>query len=292
MADPEVPQTPASALGAPAIGRRCHLPVIRQRDDGFALDGGALGEVFLPQREAGPDVSPGGVLDVFLLFEPELGVWATPRHPAAMPGEFAFLKVVSVSATGAFLDWGLNKDLRVPLRDQGRKMAVGRSYLVYIFVNRATTRIVGSSRIEKFLDKTPHGLQEGQPVDMWVWDSIEIAYKVIVNLTHSGMLYRNEVFSDIRIGDRLSGFVKKLREDGKLDLCLQKPGYEKVDELSGKILECLRVNKGFLMLTDDSPPDMIHRFFGVSKKTFKKAVGGLLKQRLISLEKTGIRLLK
>ncbi len=200
------------------------------------------------------------------------------------------MKVVSVNAIGAFLDWGLSKDLLVPFREQKQTMQEGRWYIVKVYFDKTSKRIAASAKLDSFLDNLPPDYKEGQEVDLIVCNETELGYKAIVNKLHWGMLYKSEVFQPMEKGQKIKGFIKKVRDDEKIDLSLTKPGYRKVDDISDKILVYLRNNHGFMAVTDKSSPDIIYSLFGISKKAYKMAIGGLYKKGYISLEDSGVRL--
>jgi hypothetical protein len=274
------------------IGKFNRLRVIKRLDAGVYLNGEELGEIFLPRSYVPESCRTGDIVDVFIFRDSEDHLIATTQRPYAMVGDFAFLKVVSVNPVGAFLDWGLQKDLLVPFREQKQKMEEGRSYIVYIYLDDRTSRIVASSKLDKFLDKQPVQLQEGQSVELLIYDRTELGYKAIISNSRRGVLYKNEVFQTLKIGQRITGYIKKMRDDGKIDLCLQKPGYENIDGVSEKIMDKLKAKGGFIPVTDKSSPEVIYTLFGVSKKTYKKAIGALYKKRLITIESNGITLIK
>jgi hypothetical protein len=207
-----------------------------------------------------------------------------------MVGDFAFLKVVSVSRFGAFLDWGLPKDLLVPFREQKADMVEGRSYLVCLFVDVLTKRIAASAKIDKFLDNTPPEYEPGDKVQLLIAEETDLGYKAIVNNEHWGMLYKNQIYQPLSQGLKITGYINKVRDDEKIDLLLEKPGYEKVDAISQKILDELKQNRGFMAVSDNTSPEMINALFGISKKNFKKAIGSLYKKRMITFDSDGIRL--
>ena len=207
-----------------------------------------------------------------------------------MVGEFATLQVVANSAAGAFMDWGLDSDLLVPRSEQQENMREGASYVVYIFLNDKNNRIIASSKLDKFLGLQPPQYAEGEEVDLLVYAETALGYSAVVNGAHAGMIYRNEVFQELAIGQRLQGFVKKVREDGKIDLRLQQTGYQRVDGIAQTILDTLKDSGGTVAVTDKSPPKDVYALFGVSKKVFKKAIGALYKKRLIVIDNTGIKL--
>lgn len=273
------------------IGKVNTLKLVKRGAQGGHLDGGALGDILLPQRELPLDCQPGDPIEVFIYRNDKDRLIATTTRPYAVAGQFAFLKVTGLHAAGAFLDWGLPKDLLVPLREQNRRMAASRSYVVHVYLDPKKGRITASTKLEKFIDTGPCFYDAGQAVDLLIYDRTDIGYKAIINDTFSGMLFFSEVFQTLEIGQRLPGFIKQMRDDGKIDLCLHQPGYSKIDPLADKILATLRARGGFIAVTDQSAPEVIYALFGISKKTYKKAVGALYKQRLITLEESGIRLI-
>lgn len=274
------------------IGRKCTLEVVKLVDHGAYLDGGPYGEILLPKRYVTDDCQVEDDVEVFVSFDSEDRIVATTDFPVAMVGEFAYLSVVDVTNYGAFLDWGLpSKHLFVPFREQTVKMEVGKSYVVYIYVDDKSGRIAASAKYNKFLNDDFVEFKVGDEVDLLIARQTDIGYTVIINGTHSGIIYTNEVFKPIHIGDKITGFVKKIRDDGKVDIALEKQGYEKVDPVAENILSALNANDGFMELNDKSNPELIKSKLGISKKTFKKAIGALYKNKQIVLEKEGIRLL-
>jgi hypothetical protein len=274
------------------IGKLNTLKVVKEVDFGLYLDGGEDGEILLPTRyiDAGTEVDH--FIDVFIYLDSEDRLIATNETPLAQVGDFAFLKCAQTTDYGAFMDWGLMKDLLCPFSEQTIDMVEDVKYFVYIYVDEETERIVASAKTDKFLDNVPHDYEEGQEVDLIIGTRSELGVKVIVNGEHSGLLYHNEVFEDLRPGQKTSGFIKKIREDEKLDISLQKEGYERVLGVAGDILRKLQSNGGFVEATDKSSPEVIKHMFGISKKVFKKAIGALYKDRLITIEPNGIRLVK
>jgi predicted RNA-binding protein (virulence factor B family) len=273
------------------IGKWNKLEVLKELDFGLYLDGKEQGEILLPIRYVPKDLKIGDIADVFIYLDSEDRIIATTEKPFAEVGDFALLEVVSISDIGAFLDWGLMKDLFVPFREQKQKMEVGNSYVVYLYVDEMTGRITGSAKVENFLDTTQPEFKEGQEVDLIIYMQTDIGYKAIINNTHTGMLFDSDVFRTLHRGEHTKGYIKKIREDQKIDLLLDKPGYEKVDEISKKVLDKLKEENGFIALSDKSPAEDIYDVFGISKKTFKKAIGALYKSRIIALEENGIRLI-
>jgi len=272
------------------IGRLNNLRVVKKVDFGVYLDGEEFGEILLPKKYVPKDCLLDSIIEVFIYLDSEDRIIATTQKPYAMVGEFAELKVVSVSAVGAFLDWGLQKDLLVPFREQKQKLIKGKSYVVYVYFDEKSERIAASTKLNKYLGKSPIDFQPREEVDLLIYDETEIGYNAIINNTHMGLIYKNDIFQTLETGQKIKGYIKNIREDDKIDLLLQKPGYGKVDDLSQKILELIKQHDGFVSVTDKSPPEIIYKIFGVSKKTYKKAIGALFKKRLITIEDDGIKL--
>jgi len=272
------------------IGKFTTLRVSRFTKIGAYLDGEQLGDILLPTRDVPKRCQVDQTLEVFLYLDSDDRPIATTHKPYATVGQVAWLTVVDVTPVGAFLNWGLLKDLLVPFSEQKPRMAEGLSYLVYVCMEADKQRIIASSKLNKFLEDGPGDLVENQPVELFAAEQTDIGYKVVVNNRYWGLLYENEVFQTLRRGQRLAGFVKKIRSDGKIDCGLHQPGYEKVHDTSWKILEELHKHNGFLPITDKSPPDEIYAAVGVSKKTFKKAIGALYKKHVIIIDPAGIRL--
>ncbi|MBI9063047.1 MAG: GntR family transcriptional regulator [Marinilabiliaceae bacterium] len=273
------------------IGKYNTLKVVKEVEFGLYLDGGEEhGEILLPIRYVPEETKVDDELEVFIYLDSEDRIIATTEKPFATVGEFAFLQVNAVTQIGAFLDWGLMKDLLVPFREQKMKMQEGKYYPVYIYLDDESQRIVATAKLEPVLDNVIPDYTVGQEVEMFVVERTELGYKVVINNLHSGLIYHNEMFRDVRIGDRCPGFIKKVREDDKIDANLHKQGFEKMDDLSTKVLDLLKTRGGFLAVSDKSPAELIYQVFGMSKKNFKKAIGSLYKQRIITIEKEGIRI--
>ncbi|MDH3220441.1 MAG: S1-like domain-containing RNA-binding protein [Gammaproteobacteria bacterium] len=273
------------------LGRYNRLRVLRRTDIGIFLDGGRFGEILLPRKYVLDSMQPGDEVEVFLYNDSEDRIVATTLVPQAQVGECAYLKVVSTGKFGAFLDWGLPKDLLVPFSEQHKPMQKGYSYTVYLFVDDATQRIAASTKLENHLSQDGSGFKPRQAVDLLIYGKSDLGFKAVVNGTHLGQLYDNETFRRLHFGEVVKGYIKQLRSDGKIDLTLQLPSHLERDELSNAIIEHLQQNKGSSDLTDNSPPDDIYRTFGVSKASYKKALGQLYKQRRIMIDKHRIVLL-
>lgn len=272
------------------IGKYNTLTVVKVVDFGVYLDGGDRGEILMPNEYVPENCFPDDEVRVFIYFDSEDRIVATTEVPAVQVGEFAFLKVVAVTGVGAFLDWGLRKDLLVPFREQRDPMVEGRSYLVYAYVDKTSDRIVASTKIDKFLDQVYPDYEPGQEVDVLIVRKSDLGYSVIINNAHWGLIYDNEIFQPLKPGQKLKGYIKMVREDDKIDVSLQPSGYAKIEGLAGIILEKLKDYNGVLDLSDKSEPEEIYRVFGCSKKNYKKALGTLLKQGLIEISETEVRL--
>lgn len=270
-------------------GEKHELEVVSIVDFGVFLNANNLGEVLLPRRYAPADLVEGDLVSVFLYFDSEDRLIATTQEPLAVVGEYAYLKVSDTTDFGAFLDWGLDKDLLVPFAEQHRPMEKGRSYLVYIYINKADGRIVASSKIDRFVSEESHCFKPKQAVDLIIANSTDLGFKAIINHSHWGVLYKDEVFQRLSFGQSVKGFIKHIRPDGKIDLSLQ-DGSQSRDKNAQIIEDYLRSQNGFVPVHDKSDPAVISKLFGMSKKAFKKAIGGLYKNRLITIESDGIRL--
>lgn len=273
-----------------SIGERANLKILREKPAGLFLDGGELGDILLPRREMPTQWDVGGMVDVFLYQDSEDRPVATLQQPRAMPGHFARLRVVALTPVGAFLDWGLPKDLLVPFREQKTRMEIGKTYLVRVLVDKASNRIIATTRLSRHLDLTPHAFHEGDAVDLIIREKTTLGYKAIINGSHSGLLYAGDVFQPMQAGEAVKGYIATLRPDGKIDLSLHPPGRARVTDLEERILAELAARGGFWSLCDNSPAAEIHDELGVSKRTFKQAAGALLRKRMITLADDGMRL--
>jgi predicted RNA-binding protein (virulence factor B family) len=272
------------------IGSRAPLVILHEKSFGLFLDGGELGEILLPRREMPTKWQIGDAVDVFLYHDSEDRPVATLKAPKAMPGQFARLKCVAVTAVGAFLDWGLPKDLMVPFREQKVRMEIGRQYIAYVMTDEQTGRLIATTRIARHMDRTPPPFSLGQEVDLIIFGKTDLGYKAIINHTHSGLIFANDVFQDLQPGESIKGYIAAIRPDGKIDLSLHPAGRRKVDNLESQILAELAARGGFWSLHDHSSAEEIHEELGVSKRTFKQATGALWKQQRITIEEHGIRL--
>ena len=274
-----------------SLGTRSQLFVVRVATPGVYLDGGELGEILLPGRYVPQGTIPGQSFDVFVHRDSEDRLVATTETPYGEVGEFAALQVVSSDPQrGAFLDWGLSKDLLLPIREQAQRVEVGQRVVVYISVDQQTDRIVASSRLNRHLNQTAANYRENQPVDLLIVSPTTLGYNAIIEGAHLGLLYHNELPAPIEIGERFQGYVRTVRPDGKIDLSLNPAGYKRVNTLKEQILEKLTQAGGKLPYSDSSTPDQIWNVFGCSKKAFKQAIGALFKERKIIIADTGVSL--
>lgn len=269
------------------------MTVIKTVDFGIYLDGGEDLEILMPKRYVPADAKVGDELRCFVYQDSEARLIATTERPYATVGEFASLKINSVNAVGAFADWGTSKELLIPHSEQPVKMEENHRYIIYIYVDTQSGRIVGTGRVDKYLDNVPPTYEENDEVDALIWKPTPLGYKVIVNNSHSGLIYKNQIFQPVHVGEHLRAWVKGIREDDKIDLMLQPMGYRNViDSVEATVLKALHNNDGYLPLTDKTDPEVIADKLQCSKKNFKKAIGALYKQERITIEEDGIRLIK
>ena len=274
------------------LGDYNRMTVVREVDFGVYLDGGEEGDVLLPARYVPDGCKEGDELDVFVYLDNEERLVATTQTPLAKVGDFACLEVAWVNEYGAFLNWGLMKDLFCPFREQKMKMEKGRSYIVHVHIDDESYRIVASAKVEHYLDTSFPPYKHGDEVELLVWQKTELGFKVIIDNRFPGLVYANQVFRDIRTGDRLTGYIDAVREDGKIDVTLQPTGRRMTKSLADVIMEHLYSNGGACALTDKSPAEDIYREFNVSKKNYKKALGDLYKRRLITIGPDCVRLVQ
>ncbi len=274
-----------------AIGRFNLLEIVKDSDMGVFLDGGEFGHILLPKRFVSGEAQLGDELTVFVYLDSDDRLIATTDTPHACEGDFAFLKVVEINKVGAFLDWGLPKDLLLPFAQQKFPPVEGKRVLVKVYLDNSN-RLAASSRIDKYLKEETAGYKVGQEVDLLIADKTELGFKAIVDSTYWGMLYSNEVFQPLNKGERVTAYVKRVREDNRLDISLTQPGYEKISGVAEQIIAVLKEHDGYLMITDKSSPETIRSVFKISKKVYKKAIGALYKERRIAIEEKGIRLIE
>lgn len=274
------------------LGQYNTLPVLKLVDFGLYLDGGDGLEILMPKRYIPEGAKEGDELRVFVYQDSEARLIATNEHPYATVGQFASLRINSVNQVGAFADWGTSKELLIPHREQNQRMEEGRRYLVHIYIDQLSGRIVGTAKFDKYLDNVPPTYEPNQEVEVIVWKPTPMGWKVIINHQHTGLLYKNQIFQELHTGERLRAWVRGVREDDKIDLSLQPLGYRQmIDPAEATILKALHNHNGFMPLTDHSTPELIAYELQMSKKTFKKAIGALYKQQRIAILPDGITLL-
>ncbi|RXR19367.1 GntR family transcriptional regulator [Flavobacterium amnicola] len=281
------------------IGKYNTLTILRETKVGLYLglpeeniEQDPTKDILLPNKYVPADFKIGNEIAVFVYLDHEERPVATTLEPYIFLNEFALLRVNYVNQVGAFMNWGMEKDLFVPFKEQARPMEQGKRYLVYMYMDEKTNRLVGSSKTNQFLDNENITVENGEEVDLIVSHITEVGINVIINEKHKGLLYKNEVFEDLRTGDRIIGYIKNIRPDGKIDVSRQPFGMERVDASGQIILDELKASRGFLRLNDDSHPEDIKTVLKMSKKTFKKAIGTLYKQKLIEIKEDGIYLVK
>lgn len=272
------------------LGDYNRMTVVKKVDFGMYLDGGDEGEILLPARYVPEGLRPGDEIDVFVYLDQDERPVATTQQPKARVGEFACLEVAWVNEYGAFLDWGLMKDLFCPFREQKKRMERGSSYIVYVTVDEDSYRMMASAKVERYLSQERPRYRHGDEVDLLVWQKTELGFKVIVDNKFSGLVYQDQIFRYLTTGDRLKGYIDHIRQDGKIDVTLQPTGRRQTEEFSETLLEYLRNNNGHCDLGDKSPAELIVDRFKVSKKAYKKAVGDLYRRRLITIGDDGITL--
>ncbi len=273
------------------IGKYNELEVVKELDFGIYLRDGDI-EILMPTKWVPKDTRIGDFLNVFIFRDSDDRLIATTVEPFAIADSFAFLEAKQVNDIGAFLDWGMDKDLLVPFREQQNKMEPGKSYVVFVYVDEETDRLVASAKLSRFIERDNIEIQDGDIVDLLIYSETDLGFNAIVNNLYSGLIYKNEIYEAIRIGDAMKGFVKHVREDNKIDLSLQKSGFELVDDVKWRILNMMKQNGGFLSLTDNSSPEEIKSTLQISKKAFKKAIGALYRERLVKLTDKGVQLVQ
>ena len=271
------------------LGDFNRLRIVKKVDFGLYLEAGVEGEILLPQRYVPEQYAIGDELDVFVYLDNEERPVATTEPPLAKVGDFAYLEVAWVNQYGAFLKWGPMKDLFCPFREQKKRMEVGRSYIVHVHVDEESYRVMASAKVDRYLQ--PGDYAPGQEVNILVWQKTDLGFKVIINNQSQGLIYEDQIFQPVHTGDRLKAYIHAVREDGKIDLTLQPTGRQLALDFSATLLQYLKEHGGVCDLGDKSDAEEIKQRFQVSKKTFKKGIGDLYRQRLISVEPTAIRLL-
>lgn len=273
------------------MGRRNSLLVVREAPPGFYLDGGTHGEILLPGRYIPRGAKPGITMDVFVYRDSEDRLVATTETPEAMVGEFAYLRVVSVNPRiGVFFDWGLEKDLLLPLREQASPLQPGDRRVVRVALDERTDRIIASARLNRWLNRTPAAYTEGQRVNLIITGDTPLGYNAIIENAHRGLLYHSDLAGPLATGQRVDGYVRIVRPDGKIDLALDRAGFHRIAPVTDQILKALTEAGGKLRLNDNSSPEEIREAFGISKKAFKQAIGTLYRARKIVITPTEIRI--
>ncbi|MBB1330732.1 GntR family transcriptional regulator [Pseudoalteromonas sp. SR43-7] len=272
------------------LGTTQTLFVKEVSNEGAYLDGRDLGEVFLPKQEIKHELEAGDSISVFIFLDNANLATATIKKPHAQVGEYALLRVKEINSIGAFLDWGLEKDVLAPFNEQKPRMQEGHSYLVRLYLDNASQRICASNNFNRFLSKDEPQYTHLQEVDLIVAGKTDIGYKVLIEESHFGVVFYNMVFKSLFVGQKLKGYIKKVRDDGKIDVVLEKPGMGKVSDLGETIMQKLKNEGGVIPLGDKSDPEAIKKMFSTSKANYKKAIGGLFKQELIDIEAKSIRL--
>ncbi|MBI6119718.1 CvfB family protein [Salegentibacter maritimus] len=272
------------------IGENHTLHIVRETEPGLFLTDEEGNEVLLPNKYIPETFEIGEEIEVFVYLDHEERPVATTLEPLVKLDEFAFLKCVETTEFGTFLDWGLEKHLFVPFKEQAYPMKKGGRYLVFCYLDEDTNRLVASSKVHAFLDNSSLTVAPFEEVDLIISNKSDLGYNVIINQLHLGLIYHDDVFQEINVGDEMRGFIKKTRSDGKIDVSLQRPGYRSIEPNAQLILDKLKQNDGYLNLTDKSSPEAIHSQLGISKKSFKRAAGTLYKQRKIEIKDKGLYL--
>lgn len=272
------------------VGTYNELEVVKELEFGIYLREGDV-EILMPTKWVPRGTKIGDFLNVFIFRDSDDRLIATTVKPFATADTFAFLEVKQVNNIGAFLDWGMDKDLLVPFREQPMRMDPGKSYVVFVYVDEETNRLVASGKLNRYIERENIEVREGDIVELLIYSETDLGFNAIINNRYSGLIYKNEIYEAIRVGDKVQGFVKCVREDNKIDLSLQKSGYELVDDVKWRILKMMKEENGFLSLNDNSSPEEIKAKLQISKKAFKKAVGALYRERLVKLTDKGVQLI-
>jgi predicted RNA-binding protein (virulence factor B family) len=271
-------------------GKMNTLTVMKETDSGFFLADKEQNEVLLPISHSKPSVKPGDQLQVFIYVDSEGRLMASLKEPYVKVGEFGYLRVASVSEVGAFMDWGLEKDLFVPFGEQREKMEADAFYVVYVYVDKVSGRIVGSAKPDKFLETAEIGLTPGEEVDLLLYDESPLGFSCIINNKYKGLIYHNDIYTDVYVGDEMKGYVKNIREDKLVDISFQKSGFKNVLDSTEVVMEYLKKHGGFIPLHDKSSPEEISIKLSMSKATYKKAIGILYRHRKVLIKPDGVYL--
>jgi predicted RNA-binding protein (virulence factor B family) len=272
------------------VGEYNELEVVKELDFGIYFRDGDV-EILMPTKWIPEGTKIGDKLNVFVFRDSDDRLIATTVKPFAIADTFAFLEAKQVNEIGAFMYWGMDKDLLVPFREQAQRMEAGKSYVVFVYLDEETDRLVGSTKLSRFIIREDVEVQEGDIVDLLIYSETDLGYNAIVNDLYTGLIYKNEIYEAIRVGDKIQGYVKRVREDEKIDLSLQKSGFELVDDVKWRILKLIKEQNGVLALTDNSTPEEIKSKLQISKKAFKKAIGALYRERLVKLTDKGVELI-
>lgn len=274
------------------LGEYNNLRIERFTSPGAYLEDEEGNDVLLPTKYIEEGFQLDDVITVFLYKDSEGRIIATTLKPKVLVNQFAFLKIAEVNQYGAFAEWGVEKHLLIPFKEQPKPLEAGKSYFIYMYIDEATQRLVGTTRIKMYIQDATSVVSLNQSVELLIWEKTDLGVKVLVDNKYQGLIFQSDLRKQVRMGERLIGYVKNVREDGKLDIVLEQPGYDKIEPLSRKLLLLLIENGGFLDLNDKSSPDEIQALTGWSKKVFKQVVGNLYKQRKISIHNNGITLLE
>ena len=274
------------------IGKFNNLQVVKIADHGFYVDGGEDGTILLPNRYVPDGLDIDDWVDVFLYFDSDDLLIATTQTPKATVNSIELLKVIDTNRVGAFLDWGLPKDLLVPFSEQQHPMREGESYVVYVFHDHETDRILASSKLNRYFEEEPEGLEEKQAVNLQITDKTDLGYKAVINNQYLGLIFHGDAFRPLTMGERLPGYIKTIREDGKVDLIISQHSSQGDNSLEDQIMAHLKASDGESELTDKSNPELIYRQFKVSKKKYKNALGALYKRRMITISREKISLVQ
>ena len=272
------------------IGKMNKIKAVRSSENGMYLDGGELGEILLPNSSITEKLIIDEEIEVFIYHDHKQRLTATTVRPKGIVGEYVYLKTISVTGIGAFMDWGLQKDLFIPFAEQKETFEQGNSYLIYIYIDKVTGRMVGTAKVNKYLTNEPDGFIKGEEVEVLVCNKTDIGYNVIINDLCWGLIHSADITTDLRTNERMTGYIKNIKDDFKIDISFQQPSLKKVYELTDIIIDKIRENGGSLEITDKSSPDDIYSMFKVSKKVYKKSLGALYKQRIIVFEDNCVKL--
>lgn len=272
------------------LGQKNNLTILRSSAVGLYLTDDEQNDVLLPNKFTTPEQKIGDKIEVFVYTDSEDRLVATTQEPLIMLNQFAALRVVDIAPFGAFMDWGLDKDLLVPAKQQVVPMHEGETHVVYLYLDEETERLAASSKLNKFFVNEHHDLAAGQEVDVLIYEDHFLGYFAVINDAYKGLIYKDEVFRDLEVGEKMKAWVKKVKDTNEIDLSLQKIGFARLEDVKDILYDYLKANNGYTALTDDSTPDEIADALQISKKAFKKSLGMLYKKRLVRIEKDGVYL--